>query len=484
MQSSLLARFHETGARHAGRPALIDTDGSLTFEEVKDLTARLAGWLASRGLGPGDTVGVAVRNERHHLLTCLALLRLGCPQVVLASHDPAALREDVAERCRVVAVVTDDDAAIDGPARIVPDFDALGSFPDPGDELAMPDDDAVAQYLASSGTTGRAKIIPLTHRMVMLQALTRQMPAQTSTEYIASSIEFLYPKKHRLRSVIGGYTSLFHKAEHAELPDICRRYKVDCLRLSPPQAQSLIDMSSSGAAHRLPHDMAVYVGGSRITPTMRAAFQRTQVHALHVEYGATETGNIAVAGPELHERLPDAVGRPLPGVVLEIVDDADHPLPPGVDGLIRIRTPGMATGYLNDEAMTARAFRDGWYYGGDRGHLNAEGVLIFGGRNDDMMILNSINIFPAEIERVAEGFRGVIDCAAFPMRSPVHGDIPMLAVVADETCDLKALMAFCRERLGIRAPRKVIGLDRLPRSAEGKVIRRELSARAGSGEFT
>ena len=484
MQSSLIAKFQEAGVRHAGRAALIDDAGSIDFAELGGLVSRLTGWLARQGLAPGDAVGISVRNERHHLLTSLALLRLGCPQVVLASHDPAPQRAEIAARCRVVATVAEDGAADDGVPLILPDFDGIGSLPCPGDGLAMPSDDSVAQLLASSGTTGRGKIVPLTHRMIMLQGATRQMPEHAATEYIASSIEFLYPKKHRLRSVIGGYTSLFRQADHAELPEICRRFKVDCLRLSPPQAQSLIDMAPGGADRRLPGDMAVYVGGSRIAPSMRAAFQRAQSRSLHVEYGATEVGNIAVAGPDLHERLPDAVGRPLPGVVLEVIDEADRVLPPGIDGLIRIRTPGMAAGYLDDPAMSAKAFRDGWYYSGDRGHLNDEGILIFGGRDDDMMILNSINIFPAEIERVVEGFPGVIECAAFPMRSQVHGDIPMLAVVADGTCDLKMLMSLCRERLGIRAPRKVIGLERLPRSAEGKVIRRDLSARAASGEFT
>jgi long-chain acyl-CoA synthetase len=484
MHSSLIAKFHDTGARHANRPALIDGDGIVSYGELSGLVSRLAGWLARQGLGDGDTVGIAIRHERHHLLASLALLRLGCPQVVLASHDPAALRQEIARRCRVVAIVTDDGASDDGLPLLMPDFEALRSLSCPGDALAMPDDDAVAVLLASSGTTGNAKIIPLTHRSVMLQALTRQMPKPSATEYIASSIEFLYPKKHRLRSALAGFTSLFLKADHADVPDICRRFKVDCLRLSPPQAQSLIDMAPENAALRLPEGIAVYVGGSRITPTMRAAFQRTQVHALHVEYGATETGNIAIAGPELHERLPDAVGRPLPGVDLEIVDEAGRIMPPGIDGFIRIRTPGMASRYLDDEALSAKAFRDGWYYGGDRGFLNEDGILIFGGRADDMMILNSINIFPAEIERVAEGFPGVVECAAFPMRSQVHGDIPLLAVVTDQGCDLKGLMSFCREQLGIRAPRRVIGLERLPRSAEGKVVRRDLSARAAAGEFT
>jgi acyl-coenzyme A synthetase/AMP-(fatty) acid ligase len=313
---------------------------------------------------------------------------------------------------------------------------------------------------------------------MMAQALTRHTAVPLGIEYVPSPIEFLYSKKHRLRSAVTGYTSLLHAAAHNHIPETCRRYGVDILRLSPAQMQSLVDLDI-----RLPAGIAVYVGGSRISGPLRAAFQSRQVRSLYVEYGATETGNIAVAPPELHDHYPDGVGQPLPGVQLLIVDEGGRPMAPGVEGLIRIRTPGMTTGYLGDDELTARTFPDGWYQGGDRGVLTEDGVLVFGGRADDMMILNSINIFPAEIEKVAEGFPGVIECAAFPMRSPVHGDIPMLAVVAADGCDLKALMSYCREALGIRAPRKVIGLPEIPRNPQGKVVRRDLSARAANGDF-
>ena len=106
------------------------------------------------------------------------------------------------------------------------------------------------------------------------------------------------------------------------------------------------------------------------------------------------------------------------------------PLPAGETGLLRMRTPGMATRYLDDGEATARCFVDGWFQPGDMGRLLPDGTLRVEGRGDDMMILGTLNIFPAEIERAAEGFPGVADCAAFALRSAVHGDIPMLAVVA------------------------------------------------------
>lgn len=479
MDSSLLVNFRNTCGQHAERPALIDAQGVLAFGEYGAQVSRLAAWLERHGLRPGDVVGISIADERRHMLASLALLRLGCPQVNIASHDPPSAQRALVARCRIAAILADEGERSDAAPLIAPDFEQATSALAAGDAAApVPGDEAVASLFTGSGTTGTFKVIPISHRSTMLQARTRSMVSQTGVEYVPSPVEFLYPKKHRLRSAVTGYTSLLQAADHSEIPEICRRFGVNLLRLSPAQAQSLIEVTD-----RVPEGIAVYVGGSRISGPMRAAFQNRQTELLYVEYGATECGNIAVAGPDMHARYPDGVGRPLPGVQLEIVDDAGRPLPPDVEGLIRIRTPGMASFYLGDEELTARMFRDGWFVGGDRGALTDDGVLVFGGRADDMMILNSINIFPAEIEKVAEHFPGVIECAAFPMRSPVHGDIPMLAVVGADGCDLRALMSYCRERLGIRAPRKVIGLPEIPRNAQGKVVRRELSARASQGEF-
>lgn len=479
MESSLLGNFRKTCAKHDERPAVVDSRGVLSYAKFGAQVARLAALFHGHGLQPGEAVAVSISDERCHLLASMALIRLGCPQITFGGHDQPSQRHGLISKCRAVAVIAADASMDDGVPVIVPDFERAASPLARTDAaLPVPHDGTVAMLQTGSGTTGSFKVIPTSHRSVMLQALTRHMAVPSGIEYVPSPIEFLYSKKHRVRSAVTGYTGLLQATEHSQIPDICRRHGVDILRLSPAQLQSLIDLGV-----RLPEGVAVYVGGSRISGTLRAAFQSRQVRSLFVEYGATETGNIAVASPDMHDRYPDGVGPPLPGVQLEIVDDGGRPVPPGVEGLIRIRTPGMTTGYLDDEEMTARMFPDGWYQCGDRGALTGDGVLVFGGRVDDMMILNSINIFPAEIEKVAEGFPGVIDCAAFPMRSPVHGDIPMLAVVGAEGCDLKALMSYCRERLGIRAPRKVIGLPEIPRNPQGKVVRRELSARAAGGEF-
>jgi acyl-coenzyme A synthetase/AMP-(fatty) acid ligase len=99
------------------------------------------------------------------------------------------------------------------------------------------------------------------------------------------------------------------------------------------------------------------------------------------------------------------------------------------------------------------------------------------GRIDDMMIMNGINIFPTEIERVLEAHPAVEAAAAFPIASRVHGQIPIAAVElrAGCTCTPAELLGHARDQLGLRAPRRVEILAALPRNAQGKVVRREIA---------
>jgi O-succinylbenzoic acid--CoA ligase len=108
--------------------------------------------------------------------------------------------------------------------------------------------------------------------------------------------------------------------------------------------------------------------------------------------------------------------------------------------------------------------------------VSSDGRLAFLGRSDDLMILGGTNVFAAEIEEVAKLFPGVNEAVAFAVRSPAHGDIPILAIADSDGVTEAALLAFCREQLGLRAPKQVVRLASIPRTEMGKPKRNELSA--------
>jgi long-chain acyl-CoA synthetase len=269
-----------------------------------------------------------------------------------------------------------------------------------------------------------------------------------------------------------GGTNVFRPPRDFDEAMFCREYGVTCLDISRMHASNLAAQGGPGRFD----GVKLRTGGSAIPIDVRRAIEQQVTPLLYVRYASTESGAIAMAGPGEHDEA-ETVGRPLPGVDLQIVGPDDRPLPTGETGRIRLRALGMATGYLDGGEQAASRFRDGWFWSGDVGMLRPDGSLIVQGRQDDMMILNGVNIFPAEIERVLERHPAVHVAAALPLPSRVHGQIPVAAVElrADAVAAPTELQSYAREHLGLRAPRRILVIDRLPRNSQGKIMRREIA---------
>ena len=462
--------------RDPGRLAFIDRGVGMTYATLNDRVGALAGWLARQGLAPGTTVGLTLRDDMAHIATALALMRLGCDQVTLPSHDPPMLRQAVAARLRVALLIGDDAAdALPGIA-----FLRLDPAAPEGHAPAGPARTARI-ILSSSGTTGRPKLVPLSEADIVAHMARGQGDGRVF--YRSASAEHNNVRKHHLGLLALGATTVL--ANCAALPDLaeaCERFGIERVPLPPERAAALCELQARAGAHPWPARTSLVLFGATAPPALRQRLMAQVTPNLILIYSTTEVGTITLAGPHDDERHPDGIGTPAEGVVLRIVDEAGRDLPCGETGLVRLRAPGMAQGYIDDPEAEARAFHDGWFQPGDRGRLEPDGTLTFAGRDAEMMMLGTINVFPAEIERAAEGFPGVADCAAFALRSAMLGDIPALAVVetAPGALNVAALAAACRARIGLRAPRRIVVVPALPRTATGKVQRDRLAGMAAA----
>jgi acyl-CoA synthetase (AMP-forming)/AMP-acid ligase II len=474
--------------RHAADPrapvAIAMPGREITYAELLRQVEACAAWLVREGCQPSELVGLTIADEVTHLVASLALLELGIPQVCLATHDPAPMRLRLAERLSVARIlVADAQHRLDGIATLALMPDVLRALPYDGLPYPVGDDpDATACYFTSSGTTGVPKVIALSQSLMLRRAERLgecQSFAPDERVLMAVSVENYPAKTTRLYCLCVGVTSVLQGAPSASAPsllDLCLSLNVTSLELTVLQALGIVQ--DGAGKEPLPARAKVFVGGSRVPATLRDSLRARVGPQVFVNYGAQEVWRMASTYPNDSEPGRESVGPPLPWIELEIVDGEGARLPHGEVGEVRVRSECMIHEYHGDPVATSRHFRGGWFHPGDLGSLTPGGSLCIHGRSDDMMNLNSIKIFPAEIERVLEAHPAVKAAAAFAIPSAIHGGIPAAAVElhASAQVSVEDLMARARARLGVRAPRKIVVLEALPRSAAGKIAKNDLIA--------
>ncbi len=475
-------RLNEIAEYNGDLPAVSQGDLLLTYVQLRELVGGLCFELKSNGIGERSIVGITIKDEVKHLIASLSLLALGSSQITLASHDPLETRGALARRASVSQIIADDETyALDElpcfvlPQGFRPASDGLPERVPLQTQAGLPG----SVFLHTSGTTDCSNIVPLDEYSLGFQAST----AGTHNDRVLrlASIEHNNSKRHRLYCIYNGSTVVFKPAAEVEVLDYCRVQSVSRLEISRLHASSLLAYARSSGT-RLPDFTRLVIAGSRVPLELRLELLAHVTDQLYVRYACTEAGTISIAGPEHHAR--ESAGKPQNSVTVEVVDQDDNPLPSGSPGNIRVRTPGMAKSYLDNPGQSRERFRNGWFHPGDLGEFLGNGELVVHGRADDMIILNSINIFPSHLERVLNEHPAVRESVAVGLESTIHGQIPVAVVEleAGEPASERELLTFARERLALRAPRKILIVDKIPRNSQHKIVRHRVLALFGGNK--
>lgn len=468
-------------ARQAGAPAIIGQSVSLTYQEILERVTACAALLLRQGLAPGHVVGVAVTDEIDHLVCAMALLCLGTPQVCLASHESAVRKSAIMNKLGVTQLIADRGEPWHADARLFAPREtghtmSSGPAPDPAALRCTLAPDAVMLYQNTSGSTYVPKTFGLTW-LRLLVAAQRQITGPHEQRVLrTTSMEHDATRYHRISALIAGRVCVFSQRFDLEtIAALCERAEVTEIHIGTYKLASLL--ASQRDARRLPSFTHILTGGSRVPGPLREAVIRRLTDNLWVNYATSEMGRISLASPDQHQAHPDGIGFPVDGTIVEIVDMNGKRLPPGDIGQARIRKIAVPDRYVADPAASS-VFREGWFYPGDMLSATENGLLTFHGRADDMMILNGINIFPSAIEDTLQAHADVHEAVAYGIASRIHGQIPVAAVVlrpGSERQDPSRLLDYCRTILGLRAPRQILVVDRIPRNSSGKPLRNELA---------
>jgi malonyl-CoA/methylmalonyl-CoA synthetase len=220
--------------------------------------------------------------------------------------------------------------------------------------------------------------------------------------------------------------------------------------------------------------MRLMVSGSAALPVSTLLrWKEISGHTLLERYGMTEIG-MALSNPLHGERIPGSVGRPLPGVEVQLVDEDGQPVPPGTAGEIEVRGPGVFAEYWDKPEATRSAFRAGWFRTGDTAVIENGVYRILGRTSIDVLKTGGHKVSALEIEEVLREHPAVAECAVVGLPDAEWGELVAAAVVLKEghALDLPSLRAWAKALLSPhKIPSRLLVLNTLPRNAMGKVIK-------------
>ena len=473
--------------RWPDRRAVVSPRLSLSYGALLERAAQSARLLRSYEILPGANVGIALRDGAETIVMMIAVWMLGATAVPADFRANAKDLDLLASDFDLVAILVDRPIGLAKCKSILIDlawddviarYDATPIFGDEGHAQ-------LAVISLTSGTTGQPTGVGLDHHTMLLRSACGFQ--RFGTVFLNPLLlSFSASRSYTLNALLRGVTVYFYPILFAaeELTDAILARKVTSACFVPTMIRSLLEFAGDRSSPLFEGMDALHAVGAPLSPEEKLRTNQVLCRNFVDGYGATVCGPVSsLHGADLAVS-PETVGRVLPWVIVQIVDENDTVLPLGEAGVIRVRSPGMARAILGKTARNSGdTIKDGWAYPGDIGVLSAGGLLRLLGRTTDLIIRGGANVHPAEVEAVLAEHEGVHEVAVVGFAQSREGEEIAAFVVPRGTLTEAMLIAHCRARLTPdKRPRRFMFVPELPRNANGKVsrakLREQLEARA------
>jgi acyl-CoA synthetase (AMP-forming)/AMP-acid ligase II len=479
-QLNLADVFVGLGRRWPDRQAVVSPRLSLSYGELVARAAQSARELKRQGVRAETKVGIVLRDGAEAIVSMIALWMLRATAVPIDFRANAEERSLLAQEFGFAATIEDRPMTSGGQSSIIAGADWSEAIARHSADIFWEDEPSRAPALISvtSGTTGRPVGLVMDHERVLLRSLCDCSQRFGTLLLNPLSVSFSASRTHTFGALVQGAGVFFQPAIFSadELVETVLSRGVTSLCAVPTIVRNLFGLAGSRATPLFAGLDAFLCLGAPMRPEEKVEAKALLSSNFIQEYGASIAGRISsLSGPDLNSR-PDSVGRVLPQVCLQVVDEEDNPITtPGEPGTIRLRSPGMAQSIEGANRESGDKLKGGWAYPGDVGTLDDQGFLTLVGRTSDLIIRGGINVHPAEIEAVLSAHPAVHDVAVAGFASSREGEEIAAFVVPSGKFSESDLVSYCRARLSPdKRPRRFVCLSALPRNANGKVLRGEL----------
>lgn len=472
----------------------------LTYGELRAWVEALAGAFGRLGIGSDDAACLLLGNCPDFIASYFAIVRLGAAAVPLNTFLKPEELEVIIDDSQSKLIVTSSEFA--------PVVDAIrGSLgniehvlyvdrpderyvtPERGRNTAVPpaetdfDDSHSATIIYTSGTTGRPKGVVLSHRNLTANVEScRQVLSMSSRDRFllflpmfhsfTLMVSILVPLSVGARVIICRSVKPFGRLLRRMLGE-----RATIVAAVPAFYEAVCKANLPGVSMLIRSVRLCVSGSAPLSGDTMEQFERRFAIPLLEGYGLSEASPVVSVNPLDGVRKPGSAGPPVPGVEVMILDEEGSPVGTGQVGEIAVRGPNVMKGYLSMPEETAEVMSDGRLLTGDIGRLDADGYLYIVDRKKDLILHRGMNVYPREIEDVLHRHPRVKEAAVVGVPHPTHGEVPSAHVILKTGAAVteQEIKDYCREHLAdYKVPQSVRFTDDFPRTATGKVLKREI----------
>jgi long-chain acyl-CoA synthetase len=531
---SLVSLMEESFSKFADRTAYSFMGHNIGYRETDVKSQALAAYFQSLGLEKGDRVAVMMPNVPQYPVAVAAILRAGLVVVnVNPLYTPRELAHQLKDSGAKAIVIIENFAVtlqkciantqvkhivmcamgdmlsltkgalvnfvVRNMKKMVPDFDlpgavkfnqalALGRQAVFNKPLVRSEDIAVLQY--TGGTTGVSKGAVLLHRNVIANLLQseawndpvmKRVPAHeqpTSVCALPLYHIFAFTVNMMLGMRTGSKNILIPNPR--DLPAVLKTLSTQTFHSFPAVNTLFNGLANHPDFHKVNwQNLKVSVGGGMAVTSAVAALWLEKTGCPICEgYGLSETSPSASCNPTTSTQFTGSIGVPLPSTAMTLLDDEGQEITAlGQPGEIAIKGPQVMAGYWQQPDETARCMTaDGYFKTGDIGVRDAQGFFKIIDRKKDMILVSGFNVYPNDVEETVSSCPGVLECAAVGVPDEKTGEAVKLVIVKkDPSLTESAVRAHCRANMtGYKQPKVIEFKTELPKTAVGKILRREL----------
>ncbi len=480
--------------------ALVSATRSLSWRQLEEESARLAGGYLGLGLEPGDRLASLMPNRIDLVVHYLACFKAGLVATplnyrytareidhalavsgarALLAHVERAEDVGASELATGLALgtIAYGAAELDGAPGCAweHDFEALLAAEPPGGEPAL-DPSAPAAIFFTSGSTGPAKGVTHTRESLrwMIASAAAAFELDPADAFLpGSSMSHIGSFLWALSMLsVGGRVVVARTTDSHELLPLLREHQPSVMAMIPAALLALV------RDHDLqPGDLACLricrSGSDKVSTELLTEFAAAAGFPIVEGYGMTEVG-LATLNPPSGEIKQGSIGPPIGGYSVALRGEDGEPVAAETVGRIWIRTRSRMAGYWEAPDATAEVLREEWLDSGDLARADADGYLWFFGRKKQVIVHDGSNISPLEVESALDEHPAVAEAGVVGIHDSVHGENVRAYVTLREGAERPSsadLIVFARDRVGYKAPEEVVFLERMPLNPTGKIDR-------------